>query len=188
MLSAVSRFAAVSGICVSMLFGAAQVQAESVTISHSSGQTEVPVQPQKAVVLDWSTLDTLAQLGVTVAGIPSGNPPEVLRQYREGEFIRAGSLFEPDLEVLRTAQPDLIILGRRAQGKYEEVSAFGTTIDLTPDPNDLLGSVERNTLLLGEIFGKQERAAELVAQLKASVDELRALTAKQGDGLLILTT
>src|SRR5690606_17322452 len=151
-------------------------------------QTEVPVQPQKAVVLDWSTLDTLAQLGVTVAGIPSGNPPEVLRQYREGEFIRAGSLFEPDLEVLRTAQPDLIILGRRAQGKYEEVSAFGTTIDLTPDPNDLLGSVERNTLLLGEIFGKQERAAELVAQLKASVDELRALTAKQGDGLLILTT
>ena len=83
MLSAVSRFAAVSGICVSMLFGAAQVQAESVTISHSSGQTEVPVQPQKAVVLDWSTLDTLAQLGVTVAGIPSGNPPEVLETVPE---------------------------------------------------------------------------------------------------------
>ena len=188
MLSAVSRIVALPGVCLALMLGAGMAQAETVTVTHSSGQTEVPVQPQKAVVLDWSTLDTLAQLGVTVSGIPSSNPPEVLKQYREGEFIRAGSLFEPDLEVLKTAQPDLIILGRRAQGKYEEVSAFGTTIDLTPDPNDLLGSVERNTLLLGEIYGKQARAAELVAQLKASITELRALTEKHGDGLLILTT
>ena len=188
MLSAVSRFAAVSGVCLAMLLGAGAVQAETVMVTHSSGQTQVPVQPQKVVVLDWSTLDTLAQLGVTVSGIPSSNPPDVLKQYRDGDFIRAGSLFEPDLEVLQNTQPELIILGRRAQGKYEEVTAFGTTIDLTPDPNDLLGSVERNTLLLGEIFGKKEKAAELVAQLKATVDELRELTSEQGDGLLILTT
>ena len=188
MLSAVSRFAAVSGVCLAMMLGAGVALAESVTITHSTGQTEVPVQQQKAVVLDWSTLDTLAQLGVTASGIPSSNPPEVLKQYREGEFIRAGSLFEPDLEVLQSTQPDLIILGRRAQGKYDKVYAFGTTIALTPDPNDLLGSVERNTLLLGEIFGRQERAAELVAQLKSSVTELNQLTQEQGDGLLILTT
>lgn len=188
MLSAVTRFAAVSGVCLALLSGIGAVQAESVTVTHSSGQTEVPVQPQKAIVLDWSTLDTLAQLGVTVSGIPSSNPPELLKQYRKGEFIRAGSLFEPDLEVLKSTQPDLIILGRRAQGKYDEVAGFGTTIDLTPDPNDLLGSVERNTLLLGDIFGKQDRAAELVAQLKSSVEELNQLTREQGDGLLILTT
>ena len=188
MLSAVSRYFAVSGLCLSMLLGAAAVQAETVTVTHSSGQTEVPVQPERTVVLDWSTLDTLAQLGVTVSGIPSTNPPAVLSQYREGEYIRAGTLFEPDLEVLKSTQPDLIILGRRAQGKYEEVSGFGTTIDLTPDPNDLLGSVERNTLLLGEIYGKQNKAQELVSRLKASVEELRKLTADQGDGLLILTT
>ena len=188
MLSAVSRFAVVSGVCLSMLLGTGAAQAETVMVTHSSGQTEVPVQPQKTVVLDWSTLDTLAQLGVTVSGIPSSNPPEVLKQYRDGDFIRAGSLFEPDLEVLQNTQPDLIILGRRAQGKYEEVSGFGTTIDLTPDPNDLLGSVERNTLLLGEIFDKQDKAVELVARLKSSVAELRVLTEKQGDGLLILTT
>lgn len=188
MVSAISRFAVRSGLCLAMMLGAGAVQADTISITHSSGQTEVPVQPQKAIVLDWSTLDTLAQLGVTVSGIPSSNPPQVLSQYREGEFIRAGSLFEPDLEVLKSSKPDLIILGRRAQGKYKEVSGFGATIDLTPDPNDLLGSVERNTLLLGNIFGKQERAAELVEQLKSSVEKLRELTKNQGDGLLVLTT
>lgn len=188
MLPAVSRFAAVSGLCLAIILGAGAVQADTVRITHSSGETEVPVQPQKVVVLDWSTLDTLAQLGVMVSGIPSSTPPELLSQYREGEFIRAGSLFEPDLEVLRSTQPDLIILGRRAQDKYEEVSSFGTTIDLTPDPHDLLGSVERNTRLLGEIFARQDRAAELVAQLRSSVRELNDLASEQGDGLLILTT
>ncbi|CEA03612.1 ferric siderophore ABC transporter periplasmic siderophore-binding protein bauB [Pseudomonas saudimassiliensis] len=190
MLSGLSRFAAVSSVCLALALGAgaAVAHSETVTVAHSSGQTQVPVQPHKVVVLDWSTLDTLAQLGVTVAGIPSSNPPEMLKQYREGDFVRAGTLFEPDFEALKSAEPDLIVLGRRAQGKYEEVSKFGTTIDLTPDPNDLLGSVERNTLLLGEIFGKQDKAAELVARLKASVSELRELTAGQGDGLLVLTT
>ena len=84
MLSAVSRFAALSGVCLALMLGAGSVLAQNVSVTHSSGQTEVPVQPRKAVVLDWSTLDTLAQLGVTVAGIPSSNPPEVLKQYREG--------------------------------------------------------------------------------------------------------
>ena len=187
---ALSRLAAVASVCTMLTVsaGAALAASGTITVTHSSGQTEVPVQPQKVVVLDWSTLDTLTQLGVTVSGIPSSNPPEVLKQYREGDFIRAGSLFEPDLEVLQSTQPDLIILGRRAQGKYEDVAGFAPTIDLTPDPNDLLGSVERNTLLLGEIFGKQDVAAERVAELKSSVAELRTLTAEQGDGLLILTT
>src|SRR5690606_24161872 len=145
MLSGLSRFAAVSSVCLALALGggAAVAHAETVTVVHSSGQTQVPGQPHKVVVLDWSTLDTLAQLGVTVAGIPSSNPPEMLKQYREGDFIRAGTLFEPDLEVLKNTQPELVILGRRARGQYEEVAAFGTTIDLTPDPHDLLGSVER---------------------------------------------
>lgn len=162
--------------------------ADTVTITHSSGLTEVPVKPQNAVVIDWSTLDTLQQLGVQVQGTPSNNVPDLLAQYRGGDFIRAGNLFEPDLEVLSNTRPDLIILGRRAQGQYAEVSKFGTTIDLTPDPNDLLGSLERNTRILAEIYGKQAEAEKLLARLSASVAELRELAAEQGKGLLVLTT
>lgn len=162
--------------------------ADTVTITHSSGLTEVPVKPQNAVVIDWSTLDTLQQLGVQVQGTPSNNVPDLLAQYRGEDFIRAGNLFEPDLEVLSNTRPDLIILGRRAQGQYAEVSKFGTTIDLTPDPNDLLGSLERNTRILAEIYGKQAEAEKLLARLSASVAELRELAAEQGKGLLVLTT
>lgn len=177
-------------LVTAMMWGVSSpvLAAADIKVTHNSGETQVAANPQNVVVLDWSTLDTLAQLGVQVSGIPSTNPPEMLKQYREGDFVRAGTLFEPDFEALKNANPDLIILGRRAQGKFDEVSKFGTTIDLTPDPTDLLGSVERNTLMLGEIFGKQDKAAELTAKLKTSVAELRKLTAKRGDGLLVLTT
>ncbi|PAU88243.1 iron ABC transporter substrate-binding protein [Pseudomonas sp. WN033] len=185
---ALRRGLSVTGLLLATSFSAAALANETVTIQHSSGETEVPVNPQKAVVIDWSTLDTLQQLGVTVQGTPSNTAPELLKQYRDGDFIRAGSLFEPDLEVLQSTQPDLIITGRRAQGQYAEVAKFGPTIDVTPDPKDLLGSLERNTRLLGQIYAREAEAEALISKLEASVQELRKLTAEQGNGLLVLTT
>uniref|UniRef100_UPI00272DBFEE siderophore ABC transporter substrate-binding protein n=1 Tax=Pseudomonas sp. TaxID=306 RepID=UPI00272DBFEE len=167
---------------------ASMALAETLSITHSSGTTEVPAHPQKAVVIDWSTLDTLQQLGLTVQGTPTNAAPDLLSQYRDGDYIRAGSLFEPDLEVLKGAQPDLIVLGRRAQGQYAEVSKFGPTIDVTPDPTDLLGSLKRNTRLLAEIYGKQDVAEQKLNGLDESVAQLRELASGQGTGLLILTT
>lgn len=177
-----------SSVLLSALLCSAALAADTVTIAHSSGETRVAVNPQKAVVIDWSTLDTLQQLGVEVQGTPSNDAPDLLARYQGEGYIRAGSLFEPDLEVLKNSSPDLIILGRRAQGQYAEVSTFGPTIDLTPDPNDLLGSLERNTRILGEIYGKQAEAEALLARLNASITELRELAATQGKGLLVLTT
>lgn len=185
---ALRRGLSVTGLLLATGFSAAALANETVTIQHSSGETEVPVNPQKAVVIDWSTLDTLQQLGVTVQGTPSNTAPELLKQYRDGDFIRAGSLFEPDLEVLKNTQPDLIITGRRAQGQYAEVAKFGPTVDLTPDPKDLLGSLERNTRLLGQIYAREAEAEALISKLEASIQELRKLTAEQGNGLLVLTT
>ena len=177
-----------SGLCLVALCLAQAAHAATVDITHSSGTTAVPVNPQRVVVLDWSVLDTLSALDVEVAGIPSSNPPELLKQYRSDNFIKAGTLFEPDFEALKNAMPDLIIIGRRSQVQYDEVSQFGATIDLTPNPNDLLGSVVSNTLTLGRIFSREDKARALTEKLEASVQELKALSAGQGTGLVVLTT
>lgn len=162
---------------------------DTLTITHSSGEAAVPVNPTRVVALDWAVLDTLEALGVEAIGIPSSsNPPPTLPRYRAGDHIKAGSMFEPDLEAIKNAKPDLIILGRRSQPRYDEVARFGPTIDLTPDPNDLLGSVVHNTRILGEIFSRQEQADALITKLEDSVAELRSLTADRGTGLLLLTT
>lgn len=163
--------------------------AATLTIKHSQGETQVEQNPKTVAVLDWSTLDTLAALGVEAQGIPGGNIlPTVLRQYADAKFVRIGTLFEPDFEALKNLKPDLIILGRRAAGHYAEASKYGPTLDLTPNPKDLLGSVVRHTELLGEIFERQDEAAKVAAGLNESVAQLKQLTAQQGTGLTLLTT
>lgn len=163
--------------------------AATLTIKHSQGETQVEQNPKTVAVLDWSTLDTMAALGVEAQGIPGGNIlPGVLPQYADAKFVRIGTLFEPDFEAIKNLKPDLIILGRRAAGHFEEASKYGPTLDLTPDPKDLLGSVVRHTELLGEIFERQDEAAKVTAELKESVAQLQQLTAQQGTGLTLLTT
>lgn len=167
----------------------AGAQAVPLTIQHGQGETQVEQNPKTVAVLDWSTLDTMAQLGVEAQGIPNGNTvPSVLQQYADNKFVRIGSLFEPDFEALKNLQPDLIILGRRAAGHYAEVAKYGPTLDLTPNPSDVMGSVVRNTELLGQIFQRETAANQVISELKSSVAQLQQLAAKQGTGLTLLTT
>lgn len=180
-------------LCCAFVFAGlvpATVQAdETLTIKHAKGETGVVLKPKNVAVIDWSTLDTLTALGIEAQGIPNALVvPPMLAQYGDKNTVRVGSLFEPDLEALKTMQPDLIILGRRASATYEEVAKFGPTIDLTPDPNDLLGSVVRNTQILGQIFDRKEEAQQHIDHLLASVEELKKRTANRGTGMTLLTT
>lgn len=162
---------------------------ELLTIKHAQGETQVQKLPKTVAVLDWSTLDTLAALGVEAQGIPKSNIlPPMLDQYADARFVRVGTLFEPDYEALQNLKPDLIILGRRAASQYQEVANYGPTLDLTPDPSDMLGSVVRNTEILGQIFDRQAQATELTTTLTTSVKQLQVLSAEQGTGLTLLTS
>lgn len=169
---------------------AVSVQAEELlTIEHGQGQTQVQKQPKTVAVLDWSTLDTMAALGVQAQGIPSSAiVPPMLKEYADTQFVKVGTLFEPDFEALKNLKPDLIILGRRASDQYAEVTKYGPTLDLTPNPSDMLGSVVRNTEILGQIFDREEKATELTTKLKASVEALQAQSKDKGTGLTLLTT
>lgn len=189
-LSAVFRVFPSVLISLFLASAAFSVQAqELLTIEHAQGQTQVKKLPKTVVVLDWSTLDTMAALGLEAQGIPNSNVlPPMLEQYADERFVKVGTLFEPDYEALQNLKPDLIILGRRAGGKYDEVSKYGPTLDLTPDPSDMLNSVVRNTEILGQIFDREEQSSELTEKLRASVKELQTLSADQGTGLTLLTT
>ena len=194
MLSNVSSaLCSLRGLCCAAVFSAvvplAAQAADTVKIKHNRGETEVPVQPKNVAVIDWSTLDTMTALGVDAQGIPNAQVvPPMLSHYADKDVGRVGSLFEPDLEALKNMQPDLIILGRRASGTYDEVAKFGPTIDLTPDPSDLLGSVIRNTEILGRIYQREDEAQQHIDHLLASVEELKARTANRGTGITLLTT
>lgn len=179
------------GAAVTLAFGALPAQAQTVQIKHASGTTAVPANPKKVIVLDATTLDTLAALDVNVAGVPTISAtnktfPRQLARYNATP--KMGTLFEPDYEKIFGAKPDLIIVGGRSQAKYAELAKIAPTIDMTVDREKLVDSAKANVNTLAGLFGKQARAKELLGKLDASIAALKTQAANAGTGLIVLTT
>ncbi|SQG75465.1 Uncharacterized ABC transporter solute-binding protein yclQ precursor [Achromobacter xylosoxidans] len=94
--------------------------AQTMPVKHARGETAVPSNPAKTVVLDLAVLDTLHALGVDVTGVPSAAklPPQ-LAQYADKRYLKVGSMFEPNYEVIHAAQPQVIFVAGRSAPKYD---------------------------------------------------------------------
>ncbi|WP_028238155.1 siderophore ABC transporter substrate-binding protein [Stutzerimonas azotifigens] len=185
-LNRLSRLAVAAAIAAAA--GLAQAQS-TVPVEHAKGTTEIKADPQKIVVLDTASLDTLDTLGIEVTAVPETNRmPPVLAKYDDKQYARAGTLFEPDYEAIKRIAPDLVIVGGRSGDKYAEVAKVAPAIDLTVDPKNLVGSVRRNTETLAMLFGKQAEAEQKLKALDDSIAAVRLQAAEAGTGLVVLTT
>ncbi|WP_288349536.1 siderophore ABC transporter substrate-binding protein [uncultured Thalassospira sp.] len=183
--SIVSTFCGLLLVAFSVAGAPAYADGAVVTVAHAQGETDVPLKPRTVLTFDLSALDTLNVLEEPVEGIPEIALPEILAQF--GELPKIGSMFEPDFEAINAMEPDLIIISGRAAPKFAELSAMAPTIDLTVRQDHFLADVFRNIRVLGTIFDKPEKATAEIEGLKESMASLQALSAKVGNGLLIMT-
>lgn len=165
--------------------GASGAFADEITVKHAQGETVLPDTPKTVITYDLAALDTLDALGVDVAGIPDATLPDYLSKYSDVEKV--GSLFEPDFEAVNALQPDLIIVAARSSKQYGPLSQIAPTIDVTNDWANFVPSIEQNTRIVADIFGKQAEADKLIANLDAKVKEVSALTADAGTALVVMT-
>lgn len=162
--------------------------AQQITVTHVQGETTLPASPEKVFVYDLATLDTLDALGIEVDGVPESNYPPTLAKYGTDDYLKIGSLFEPDYETVNAEQPDVVFVAGRSSGAYEQLSQIAPTIDLSNDWADFLGSVKANSLVLGEVFGVESEIADLNAELDASVAEFQAAADEIGTVFVVMTS
>ncbi|ADO42115.1 siderophore ABC transporter substrate-binding protein [Ketogulonicigenium vulgare] len=161
--------------------------AQSVTIPHAQGELTLDAAPEKVLVMDINTLDNFVALGLTPAGVPKGNLHGPAAVFDTDEFINVGTLFEPDLEAINAAEADLMIVASRSARAYPAVSEIVPTIDLSFDSGKVFEDVSHNLTLLGDVFGVQDRAAELVADLNTRLETLQAAAAGKGTAVVLVT-
>src|SRR5699024_8344212 len=161
---------------------------QTVTVEHELGTTEVAKNPEKVVVFDFGSLDTLDKLGVEVVGVPqAGVVPNYLEKYASEDYENVGSLKEPDFEKIAEIDPDLIIISSRQADLYEQFQELGDTIYLGVDYTRYIDSFKENATVIGEIFGKEKEVEEELAAINESIASLseKAETANQ-NALIIL--
>lgn len=157
------------GLLLSPLMG----QAYPLTVTTERGQLSLQRSPQTVAVFDLAALDNLDALGIDVAGVPKRLLPDYLAEYAEEPYTSVGSLFEPDYPVLERLQPDLILTGERSAGAYKPLSQLASVVDFSRRSEDLVGQLDRNLRLLGQIFNRQSLAGKKINLLKHSVDKTR---------------
>ncbi|WP_042275772.1 siderophore ABC transporter substrate-binding protein [[Clostridium] dakarense] len=152
----------------------------SMKIVHSLGETDVVKNPKKVVVFDYSVLDTMDALGIeNVVGLPKATLPESLEKYKDKKYADLGALKEPDLEGIKSQNPDLIIIGGRQADFYDQLSEIAPTISVNKDNKDYLGSVKKNIDTVAKIFGVEEKAKEEFAKAEKKIEELNKKVKEQ---------
>ncbi|SRR5690606_34319000 len=152
--------------------------ATTVEVEDNNGVHTVTTPPRSVVVTDNRTFETLADWGVEPTAAAVALMPDTVTFANQDSVIDLGNHREPDLEAVVAAEPDLIVNGQRFAEYHDDfVSLVPDAVVLELDPRDgepFFDELKRQTTTLGEIFGKQAEAAELVADLEAAMDRVAA--------------
>ncbi|MGI6161067.1 MAG: siderophore ABC transporter substrate-binding protein [Christensenellales bacterium] len=157
----------------------------TVEIADAHGTVTVPVNPKNVVALDNRTFETLSDWGVELAAVPKGVMPEDSLYVKDDSVQDIGSHREPNLEIIAAADPELVIVGQRFASFYDEIKALvpnAAVIDLTFDVSieadapgeNLVNGLKNSTMILGQIFDKNEEAAQLAADFDKAIEEAKA--------------
>ncbi|MGO1729324.1 MAG: siderophore ABC transporter substrate-binding protein [Flavobacteriaceae bacterium] len=161
----------------------------SVLVEHPLGETRVPKNPDRVVVMEYGSLDTMKELGLDekVVGIPKNNLPAYLNAYEEDETIKnTGGLMDLNFQTINELQPDLIIIGNRQVDDYEELSKIAPTIFMIVDYADYTDSFKENARYLGDIFGKEELLEKKLKNIDKVSKEIQEFTKKDDKEALIV--
>lgn len=155
------------------------------TVRTALGSVELE-PPRTVAVYDIAALDTLAALGVPVAGVPGRlYLPRLESAVADAQIV--GDIFEPDLEALNALAPDLVIVGTRSSPQKRQTERVAPTIDMTVDSTALLADAKARIEDYGALFGKGEAAAALISDLERDAEAARTAAMGKGNALIVMT-
>ena len=162
-------------------------QASSVSIDANDGTVEIKLPVTRAASLDNRTFEVLAQWDVPLVAAPKKLIPSTITAYNGDDIADVGMHRDPNLEALVAAEPDLIISGQRFSkfdAQIKDLAPDVPLINLEPREGQPFDQeLIREVTDLGEIFGKQAEAKQLVDDFNASIE--RAKNAYDGSSTVM---
>lgn len=169
---------------------------EERVIKHALGETSITGIPQKIVVLEWTYAEDLLAVGVQPIGVADiENMKKWLKLPLElsASVQDVGTRQEPNLEVITTLEPDLIIgVKFRHEAIATELNAIAPTIMFDPYPAEDQGDQYKEMVetfsTIAEITGKKLEAEAYLSQLQAKYDELKeklSAAGKEGQEIIL---
>lgn len=139
-------------------------------VQHAMGTTEVPMDPQRVVVLDTGELDSVLALGVKPVGAVRADeatgPQSYLAQQAQG-IAEVGTIQAPNLEAIAALKPDLILSNSvRHKDIYEQLNGIAPTVFA-----ESVGKTwKENLRLAGTALNRSPQAESVLAEYEKKAD------------------
>lgn len=141
--------------------------ASAVTVKDAKGEFTLDKTPSRVVVLEYSFVDALAQVGVSPVGVADDNKVDrILPQVREkiAAWQSVGTRSQPSLEVIASLKPDLIIADpSRHTAVFEELKKIAPTVMFDSRHESYQENLE-TAQKIGDLVGKS-------SEMKAKINE-----------------
>lgn len=152
--------------------------ASSVTLETNRGDVTVTTPVSRAAVLDNRSFEVLEKFGVSIVAAPKSLIPATVTAYNGDDVADIGNHREPNLEALVAADPDVVISGQRFSQYDDDIAKLlpdTPLVDVEPrDGQSLDEELIRHTTTLGEIFGKEDQAQQLVDDFNKALARAKA--------------
>jgi iron complex transport system substrate-binding protein len=142
-------------------------------VDHALGQTEIPLHPQRIVVLDGSyLLDPLLAIGIKPVG--AATCPYCIKSDTLNQFVAdiplVGHWEQPSLEKILSLKPDLIVGHIWQKQYYSLLSAIAPTVMIDTDSGV---DFKQNLKYLAEILDRSDRAEEILAEYNERIQKFQ---------------
>jgi len=159
---------------------------EKINIKHLNGETSIPKNPKRVVVLDMGTLETCHALNVPVIG-GLGNVENFMPKYSaKNKYTAVGSVPKADIAAVAQLKPDLIITSTRQRAQFDSLATIAPTIVLGTSIENFWETFEGNVHTVGKIFNKEKEANQKLTDLRAKLAKVQIETAKDPNKGVVL--
>ncbi len=140
---------------------------------HAMGETKVPVNPKRVVVLDTGELDSLVALGIKPVGavtvFQDGDFQEYLKDKVDG-VKKVGTISQPNLETIAALKPDLILSSKLRHEKiYDKLAQIAPTVF-----TESVGvSWKENFIMHADALGKKLEAEKIMGRYNERLTDFK---------------
>ncbi len=150
----------------------------------TSASTDVQSSEVRLVATSPAVAEICDKLDLDLVGVCSSTLSTIPERYSEAE--RVGTAMAPDTEIVKSLSPDWILspssLQSDLQPKYAAIGTKSIFLNLK-SVDGMYKSIEQ----LGELFGKEEQAQELISEYNAFMEDYKDRNAgKENPTVLVL--
>ena len=147
--------------------------ATATSLAAAGALADTPANPS-VVSYDHGALDTLLALGqqAQVLAVPKSGLPDYLQDFA-ADLSDGGSLKQPDLELLKKLQPDLVLVTGRQGDSAEKLKAFTAVKNVSLAEGPYRQSLETKVMELAALYGQEPQARQQLDALWQHVEDQR---------------